>query len=167
VLCLGMHSNVMLRFMVQVLQDLPLCSSTVYVPFNYVSEVTPNFALTFGQHGPTTESLDYVLLDQMTTPLDQVLLRTCTCSWPQSHDIIPLQLFCVSLTPWQTECQHTTGRQCLPRVSFLLLSVLFNSQHYLQNKENLQVLLFPLMLGILLVTAQISFFFPLLTNLDN
>jgi hypothetical protein len=29
VLCLGMHSNVMLRFMVQALQDLPLCSSTV------------------------------------------------------------------------------------------------------------------------------------------
>ncbi len=28
VLCLGMHSNVMLRFM-QALQDLPLCSSTV------------------------------------------------------------------------------------------------------------------------------------------
>ena len=27
-LCLGMHSNVMLRFMVQALQDAPLCSST-------------------------------------------------------------------------------------------------------------------------------------------
>ncbi len=27
-LCLGMHSNVMLRFIVQVLQDPPLCSST-------------------------------------------------------------------------------------------------------------------------------------------
>jgi hypothetical protein len=28
VLCLEMHSNVMLRFMVQALQDPPLCSST-------------------------------------------------------------------------------------------------------------------------------------------
>jgi hypothetical protein len=28
-LCLGMHSNVMLRFIVQALQDPPLCSSTV------------------------------------------------------------------------------------------------------------------------------------------
>jgi hypothetical protein len=28
VLCLGMHTNVMLRFMVQALQDPPLCSST-------------------------------------------------------------------------------------------------------------------------------------------
>jgi len=28
-LCLGMHSNVMLRFKVQALQDPPLCSSTV------------------------------------------------------------------------------------------------------------------------------------------
>jgi hypothetical protein len=27
-LCLGMHSNVMLRFMVQAFQDPPLCSST-------------------------------------------------------------------------------------------------------------------------------------------
>ncbi len=27
-LCLGMHCNVILRFMVQVLQDPPLCSST-------------------------------------------------------------------------------------------------------------------------------------------
>jgi hypothetical protein len=29
VLCLGMHSNVMLRFIVHALQDPPLCSSTV------------------------------------------------------------------------------------------------------------------------------------------
>jgi hypothetical protein len=29
-LCLGMHSNVMLRFVVQAFQDPPLCSSTVY-----------------------------------------------------------------------------------------------------------------------------------------
>ncbi len=29
VFCLGIHSNVMLRFMVQALQDPPLCSSTV------------------------------------------------------------------------------------------------------------------------------------------
>jgi hypothetical protein len=28
-LCLAMHSNVMLRFMVQALQDPPLCSSTI------------------------------------------------------------------------------------------------------------------------------------------
>ncbi len=29
-ICLGMHSNVMLHFMVQAFQDPPLCSSTVY-----------------------------------------------------------------------------------------------------------------------------------------
>jgi len=29
-LCLGMHSNVMLRFMVQAFQDPPLCRSTLY-----------------------------------------------------------------------------------------------------------------------------------------
>ncbi len=29
-LCLGMHSNMMLRFMVQALQDPPLCSSTFF-----------------------------------------------------------------------------------------------------------------------------------------
>ncbi len=28
-ICLGMHSNVMLRFMVQAFKDPPLCSSTV------------------------------------------------------------------------------------------------------------------------------------------
>ncbi len=29
-ICLGMHSNVMLRFMVQAFQDPPLCSSTLF-----------------------------------------------------------------------------------------------------------------------------------------
>ncbi len=33
-ICLGMHSNVMLRFMVQAFQNPPLCSSTVFCMVN-------------------------------------------------------------------------------------------------------------------------------------
>ena len=40
-LCLGMHSNVMLRFMVQAFQDPPLCSRTLKVPKR------ENFSLAF------------------------------------------------------------------------------------------------------------------------
>ena len=36
-----------------------------------IADVSPNFILTFG-NSPSTETLDYVLLEQIYTPIDQV-----------------------------------------------------------------------------------------------
>ncbi len=49
VLCLGMHSYVMLRFMVQALQDPPLCSSTEFVPSMMCSWMEARGALSGAQ----------------------------------------------------------------------------------------------------------------------
>ncbi len=56
-LCLGMHSNVMLRFMVQALQDPPLCSSTISTAVENVQHGDLN-----GESGEVNAGADHPLV---------------------------------------------------------------------------------------------------------
>ncbi len=109
VLCLGMHSNVMHRFMVQAFQDPPFCSSTV---LDVCSLCTPLSLFIFFTYlsfilFPVFLSIEAILL------FFPFIATSSLCTIPSLitlSSISPFVLFSIRTLSYSTSCENSLPR---------------------------------------------------------
>jgi hypothetical protein len=87
-LCLGMHSNVMLRFMVQAFQNPPLCSSTVDTVLSVVATGDPEVPHRGGEDDLLI--VLHLLKDGRAVPHQSLHLPRAGHLHPAHHVVVPL-----------------------------------------------------------------------------